>query len=261
MKFLSIGSDPELFLEKDGKIVSAIGLVGGTKKKPKSLKISGYFVQEDNVLVEFNTPPVDSKEGFVNAIRTGKALVADELENGYKLVVQSSHVMSADQLTKKKAQRFGCDPDNNAWTGEVQLPNPPSDGLRTAGGHVYVGYENPNEELNVKITKALDIFLGLESVLMDRDTRRRELYGAAGSFRHKPFGLEYRTLSSFWVAKPKTVEWVYDGVQKALQFTAEGGVDKLTELDAIYIQVAINTSDTELAGDLIERFNVRQYGK
>jgi hypothetical protein len=261
MKFLSIGSDPELFLEKDGKIVSAIGLIGGTKKKPKSLKIQGYYVQEDNVLVEFNTPPVSTRDEFINAIRTGKALVADELDGGYKLVIQSSHVMDPDQLTKKKAKRFGCDPDNNAWTGELQLPSPPNDGLRTAGGHVYVGYENPTCELNVKIAKALDIFLGLESVMLDNDSRRRELYGAAGSFRHKSFGMEYRTLSSFWIAKPSTIAWVYDGVQKALKFVAEGGIDKLEPIDAVYIQVAINTSDLSIAYSLIEKFNVKGYGK
>lgn len=256
MKFLTIGSDPELFLEKDDKIVSAIGIVGGTKRKPKALKIPGYFVQEDNVLVEFNTPPVTSVDEFVNAIRTGKALVADEIPEGYKLRIKSSHVMDESEVKSKKARRFGCDPDNNAWSGELQLPTPPLDNLRTAGGHVYVGYENPTEELNVKIAKALDIFLGLPSISMDNDTRRRSLYGVAGSFRHKPFGLEYRTLSSFWIAKPELIRWVYEGVQKALAFTAAGKVDELEGLDGALIQVAINTSDEITAKDLMAKFGV-----
>jgi hypothetical protein len=242
MKFLTIGSDPELFLQKGEKIVSAIGKVGGTKMDPKPLG-NGFYVQEDNVLVEYNTPPCGNKESFVEAIAEGQRLVTELLPVGHTLVVKTSNHMDASQVRAKKAKQFGCDPDFNAWSGELQIIDAPRTNLRTAGGHVYVGYEDSTEELNIKIAKALDIFLGLPSVALDPDADRRTLYGKAGSFRHKSFGLEYRTLSSFWIAKPELVSWVYEGVQKALKFTEEGGVDKLDYIDGLYIQSAINDSN------------------
>ena len=58
-----IGSDPELFLEDaNGKVISAIGKIGGTKKRPKPVKAlgKGFAIQEDNVLLEYNTPAAKS---------------------------------------------------------------------------------------------------------------------------------------------------------------------------------------------------------
>jgi hypothetical protein len=54
------------------------------------------------------------------------------------------------------------------------------------------------------------MFLGLWSVINDPDTRRRQLYGKAGAIRFKPYGIEYRTLSNFWLADPKLIEKVWD---------------------------------------------------
>jgi hypothetical protein len=59
----------------------------------------------------------------------------------------------------------------------------------------------------------MDLFLGVPSIFMDTDKtapRRRTLYGQAGRFRVKPYGMEYRSLSSFWLASPILVELIYD---------------------------------------------------
>jgi hypothetical protein len=48
----------------------------------------------------------------------------------------------------------------------------------------------------------IDVFCGIPSVLVDRDTgskERRKQYGRAGDFRYQPHGIEYRTLSNFWI--------------------------------------------------------------
>ena len=59
------GCDPEFFLkDKTGKFISAIGLVGGSKEEPKAIG-NGCFVQEDNVAVEFNIPPVNLYHGSI----------------------------------------------------------------------------------------------------------------------------------------------------------------------------------------------------
>jgi hypothetical protein len=60
------------------------------------------------------------------------------------------------------------------------------------------------------------MFLGLWSVIRDPDTKRRELYGKAGAFRFKPYGVEYRVLSNFWLHTPDRMEYVWHLVRGAL---------------------------------------------
>lgn len=50
-----VGADPELFVSKAGVILSAFGLVGGTKKVPQ--KVERGAVQVDGMALEFNIDP------------------------------------------------------------------------------------------------------------------------------------------------------------------------------------------------------------
>jgi hypothetical protein len=42
---------------------------------------------------------------------------------------------------------------------------------------------------------------------------RRELYGKAGAFRPKPYGVEYRVLSNRWLNSEALIRWVYNQSQ------------------------------------------------
>jgi len=201
-----VGFDPEVFLKnKDGKFISAVGLVGGSKEHPKSIG-NGCYVQEDNVAVEFNTPPVDVFEDkAAEKIKGYFQYVMDWLEenvckpNGLVIATEASAIFDDDQLQTEAAKTFGCDPDYNAYTGQENSKPIGPQGLRTCGGHIHVGYGNCNKELNKYIIKYLDQELGLHSVLEDTDSRRRILYGKAGAYRDKSYGVEYRTLSNYWI--------------------------------------------------------------
>jgi len=56
----------------------------------------------------------------------------------------------------------------------------------------------------------MDLYLGVPSVLMDKGELRKQLYGKAGAYRMKPYGVEYRTLSNFWIFSDTTIGWVWD---------------------------------------------------
>ena len=62
----------------------------------------------------------------------------------------------------------------------------------------------------------LDMYLGLPSLIWDRDTKRRSLYGDFGAFRPKPYGLEYRVLSNAWLAHTRTIGFVYRSARMAM---------------------------------------------
>src|SRR3546814_4146318 len=113
----------------------------------------------------------------------------------------------------QKALELGCSPDYNAWTGGV---NPPPDAsqnplMRCAGGHLHVGWTEGESLGSIQhvmncsdLVKQLDWYLGLWSLGKDKDKVRRSLYGKAGACRIKPYGVEYRVLSNFWIKNKKS---------------------------------------------------------
>lgn len=226
MEGLTFGCDPELFvLDKEGNPVCADGLIPGTKQDP--FKVPGGAVQVDGMAAEFNIDPVDNFSDFrYNCNRVMKSL-RKMLPDGYTLSAVPAVEFSEKvwEEAPEHAKELGCSPDFNAWTGEVNpVPQTPEGArLRTASGHLHIGWTNgvdPLDEDHVghcrDLVKQLDWFLGPWSVILDKDTRRRSLYGKAGAMRFKPYGVEYRVLSNFWLTSPSRMEAVWDRTQKAI---------------------------------------------
>lgn len=250
-----LGADPELFLvDHQGQFVSAIGHFGGTKASPKPIQgfINGYSVQEDNVAVEFNIPPTAQKRTFVKSIHSVLnylSEVADKIN--LKLAIVPSAVFDEEQLQHPNAKVFGCDRDFNVWSLTF---NPPpyakNKQLRSAGGHIHI----ETSEDRIGLGRACDLFLGCSSVAFDPDTRRRELYGKAGSVRDKSYGLEYRTLSNFWLKSQALTEWAYDQAQRAAEFVSKA--QSIPDDDARKIITCINNADQELLRDLSKKYKL-----
>lgn len=257
-----LGSDPEVFLYSPrlGRIYPVLDLLGGTKDSPRPLSKDGFFVQEDNVLAEFNIPPAKTKSTFISYIDTGKELLREELkERGFTPVIKASHRFKPGQLEDPRAMIFGCTPDFNAWLGlEVENPTPSPDDdplLRTAGGHILLGYDNPTQETNVAFVKLCDALLGVPSVIIDEDNERRKLYGKAGAFRHKSFGVEYRTLSSFWLGNDKLTGWVWDQAMRAVDLINAANY-ALIDYEPFIIDT-INTANVKNAKQFVEEFDIK----
>ena len=257
IQLTGVGADPEFFLSNGKKIVSAIGKVGGTKKSPKPLSLPGYFIQEDNVLVEMNIPPASSGEELGENIKTGLRLVRDVLPKNHHIVIKASEMMDRRELLSPEACAFGCEPDTIAWTAEEHIATPPLSTLRTASGHLHIGYTNPDIQKTIAIVKIADIYLGLASVILDPDKRRRELYGQAGSFREKPYGVEYRVLSPFWCSDEVLSQWAFKQIEKVIDGVNNNHMNKLSYVDSWDIMTAINFHDETLTNTLLKKYEIK----
>lgn len=249
-----LGSDPELFLSKNGEVISAEGLVGGSKHEPLFITKEGHAIQEDNVMVEFNIPPSSNKESFVNNINYVKKYLENKFKPlGLDLLIQPSSLLDSKYLKTDQSKQFGCDPDMNVYLKCVNEPPVSGGNLRVCGGHLHIGYDNPELETSEDIIKWLDIFLGLPSVWMDEDKLRKTMYGKAGCFRIKSFGVEYRTLSNFWIRDNKTISFIYENALKAVKIAINGKNNHLLEEFESSVEQCINNSDIEKSMYLYEK--------
>lgn len=138
---VTIGADPELFLinSKTGDVVSSIGIIPGEKGNAYRSEDmpEGYGLEVDNILAEFNIPPVNQKEDFIETINYMKNYIKKFIKAknpDLDILCKASMMVNEDQLQSDEAKLFGCSVDYNAYT---QAPNPKPKGeqtnLRSAG--------------------------------------------------------------------------------------------------------------------------------
>jgi hypothetical protein len=256
---IMLGADPEIFAKKGNEFVCAWGLIPGNKKNPHKVKRGA--VQVDGFALEFNIDPVKTEEDFVVSIHEVlQQLYA--MVPGYEVVAvpTAPFAMEYIKAQPKEAQELGCDPDFNAWEAGMEFAKPDgSCAFRTGAGHIHVGWtknadiHDPAHTLMCcDLVRQLDFYLGLPSVVLDKDKQRRSLYGKAGCFRPKPYGVEYRTLSNFWLNDDKLIRLIYHNTHLAVQKTIEG--EFLFEM--MDIQEIINESDVHQAEGLCQIFNI-----
>lgn len=255
---ITLGADPEIFICNDKEIVSAEGLTeGGSKYSPRPISELGHAIQEDGIMFEYNIPPCKTKEEWFDAHK----FCQDYLEilasaNGYKFSTKVSDEINPKYLQTTQASTFGCEPDYNVYLVDMNESPDNQTNLRCAGGHVAIGYPNPNESQTEKIVKMFDMFVTLPALFKDNDTRRRELYGKAGSFRFKDFGVECRALSNFWIHSKETIDWVFEQALKAVNCVLDNECDDLINKYSKEIQKIIDSNDLDRAAELLTIINV-----
>ena len=238
---ISIGADPEVFLKnkKTGQIVSAHDLMPGTKEEPH--KVQSGAIQVDGLAAEFNIDPALDANQFTTNIQTVMGELQKQVGNDYEFAIQPTAMF--DEGYFKSLPEFnrtlGCVPDWNGWTGQL---NDKPDGdvyQRAAGGHVHIGWGknmDPMDPMHIedcaKVARQLDYYLGMYSLHWDKDVERRKMYGKAGCFRPKEYGMEYRTLSNAWLLSPKLQKWVFNAAYKGFKDLINGDAveDKLKDV-------------------------------
>lgn len=207
-KITAIGSDPELILldKTTRNPVSAIGL---------DMCKDSINLYADNLLAEFNHAPFAPTE-FVDGVKETVQTVSRMLstfKSGCTFQVgQCEASYSPEDLSSNAAQEVGCEPFYNAYNPSVaSVPQPYTDSRRFAGGHIHLAYDTSGlpPELFVSI-------LDKELLPLDPNhgkTVRSDFYGARGSFRYKPYGIEYRAPSNFWLAQPDLITSVLSDIK------------------------------------------------
>lgn len=217
---ITVGCDPEVFARSRGRYVSLIGKIGGTKGNPVPLA-GGGGVQEDNLALEFNTEPATTQKDFIERVISAREDVAHLMrQNEASLAKTSIAHFPPLALNCDAAKVFGCDPDINAWTLEPNpIPDLHNSSMRTAGGHVHIGWDFKNDMERIYMARLMDIFHGIPSVVSDQNGRqRRKYYGMAGAHRPKPYGIESRILSNYWIFSTSTIRDIFRRVKLAHKY-------------------------------------------
>jgi hypothetical protein len=229
----TFGADPECFVfDGNGKPVAPT-MIPGSKQEPH--RVPGGAVQRDGMAAEFNVDKAHDfatwNRNFELVITALKGFLPKDYELRFIPSVEFDEETFSDAPDEYKI--LGCDPDWNAWDGDLNPPPNCADRpfLRTASGHIHIGWGNDysmddmfHQQNCFDLVKQLDWWLAGWSLKLDPDTTRRLLYGQAGACRIKPYGVEYRTLSNFWVTSRERRLTVWNRMQRAIIGMSEGGL-------------------------------------
>jgi len=237
---MNLGCDPEIFVSQKGKIVSFADFF----PIPKRMAVSRGDVTFhcDNVAVEFGIQPAKTVKAFRKMIKDAIEVVEEFIspKNLSLCKEKDTHQFNKEDLKHPLSQRAGCALDFDAWLNGKPNPKPclEETTLRCVGGHIHIG--------DIKITdmprfvRCLDLFVGIPLLAHEKKSERRKLYGKAGAFRTKIYGVEYRTPSNNWVFDENLQEIIFEQVQAAVN-------DYKTLNISEEVRDIINTGDIERA--------------
>lgn len=259
MNAILVGCDPEVFVKRNGVFQSAWNLIVGDKKNPQ--KVRNGAVQVDGMALEFNIDPAHTEDEFCFNVQDVFATMCKMVPEYEVVAVPVAHFTEEYmKLQPAAALELGCDPDYNAWSGMVNVKPNGQRPMRTASGHIHIGWTN-GESLDDAnhvnrcnmVGRQMDFYLALPSLVYDSDKQRREMYGKGGCVRYKPYGVEYRTLSNAWLRSETLMRWVYRNTIKGVEELMQGN-----DLAAKYgdVQDIINESNLKEAMKIIKAENI-----
>lgn len=220
---ITIGTDPEEFIydKTKGRCISAEGMIGGEKDAPLLVGDRGHAIQEDNIMTEYNIPPVMSADDFVREIKFIRDHIINEvLPYDMTLVSLPSASFTEKETYTDQSMTIGCEPDLNAYTQDynptIELMDNPQ--VRYCGGHIHIGSSTEMSfEDSVELIRCMDLFVGIPSMILDVDEARKQVYGGFGRFRITDYGVEYRSPSNWWLQDETTQRYIFNQTMKAVE--------------------------------------------
>lgn len=237
----TIGTDVEVFLQNNVGFVSAHDLIPGTKQEPHP--VDGGAVQVDGVAAELNTIPCSTFEEFKVGLQTVTHSLMSIVPQ-HKLLSSSTVTVDLDALPDY-TKRLSCESDLDPYEEDINPQLQQEVPYRSAGGHIHIGgfipesvkgYKRFSEAL--RMARLMDKYVGVYSLLWDKDSYRRTTYGKAGACRVKPYGMEYRTLSNAWFFNEAVMQFVFEATCRAVEAFHRG------EDGEVLYRSIINEGDT-----------------
>jgi hypothetical protein len=228
---ITVGADPEFFLAKDGKPISAHDMVPGDKHHP--FPVVDGAIQADGVAVEFNITPCTTLQQFQARVDTVLEQIRFAVPDEYEFWFLPSVRFDPQYFdtVPDYVKELGCEPDYSP-SGKPN-PKPIPQGynrtLRTGAGHMHFGWCNGaspfSEEhmtLCCSIAEALGKYYTKYIPRWDKDDLRSTLYGYNDCFRPKSYGIEYRRFSNAWLGRRDLWPWLFTNSRKIVAATLSG---------------------------------------
>jgi len=256
-----LGCDPEFFFK------TSEGIIGAEKIIPKNGLIisSSNKIIIDGVQAELNPTASTCRQSVQYAISACFLELRQELKkyNGTITADFSQAVeISKENLMdlEEKSRQFGCAPSNSIYKKA---------GIKIAAidptkyfGVIDADFDRALRKDYKRTVELLDLICGNTCVLVDRNPsniERRKVYGRAGEFRLPAHGLEYRTLSNFWLTSYPLMSLAFGMGRLATQLMADNKNHELfydaftSKVKAKNVQDAINNNDFDMAMDNFNR--------
>lgn len=246
MDSITRGSDCEFGLMDGGHLVSALEVYGDTVETYPEGRVFA-----DNMNVEIAIDPVTDLATFH---RYTEALLQTIKDKGFELHPGPVLNYPDVYLDDPAALISGCMPDFCAYTGEENVaPDFASLGTstRTLGAHVHASLGGARPDW---YARWMDILVALPLLSHEDPSERRSMYGGPGCYREKPYGGEYRTLSSFWVQDEDLRTFIWNATNKAVALSAT--TDPSTVAEWWEIPQAIAAHDLALAERCFDRLYI-----
>lgn len=212
-----LGCDFEGFVRINNRYVPAERVLKGGKNSPVTLA-KGVVGHPDNVMAEAAlAAPVEAKD-FSKAVTNALECLKDYI-NPAAFIAESSHKFTSDWLDHSvHSKEVGCEPDFDT-VGKIYRYGHKDLGLyRFAGFHIH--FDTSVTIPPAYAAQVVDCTIGLASIAFEWDInqgRRRQFYGTAGRHRVKPYGIEYRTLSSNMLRHIQDAQPLIEKVADALE--------------------------------------------
>ena len=250
------GCDPEGFFQRNGRIIGSEHII-----PERGLVSYGGRVIRDGIQFELNPHHANTISVLRSHIGDLFRAVTGVIKryNDVSINYQGLVTVTAEEFAtvSEKSRVLGCMPSENFYGVRPINIDGKIYPKRSAGAHIHMGLQGPIFAERERLVPLMDIFVGNTGVLLDRDpgaAERRENYGRAGEYRKPKHGLEYRTLSNFWLRDYRLMSLIYGMASVAvgvLQTTIEGQRNLELELaetvDINAFQLAIDTNDFDMA--------------
>lgn len=204
-ELMTIGFDVELALHhKQFGYIPATAYNCPFSKDKRYFSNDGWSYHRDNVSVEFQTVPASYAEDIHETLWNAHYGVLEVYRQEWGLSPRYRAFATFDVPLEEieEANEMGCDPDFDALTGE-QNPAPDMSAMkqgRPLSGHIHFGHSqlaNMSELQKRYFVQHMEIFWKDWITSTTEDVQRRRFYGKAGSYRVKPYGVEWRVPSAF----------------------------------------------------------------